>query len=793
MTIAPDDADLAVLGEFGRRLEEVPEDPRTEWHRTARPDQLLPGDPFRIVYYQGGRGSGKTRSSAQGLAEIIQSDPEPGGQFGVIGPTYRDAWTVQVEGESGLLRALGTTPGEVKHGTSRIVEYAHRSYGEIGLRNGHIIFVDSADDGAIRVQGKNLRACWCGEIGLWSRWATAFDESVKFAVRKGSAKIICDGTPKVSRPARALIRRFLRGEEPGVIVRRLRTVDNAANLSDAFLQAVVGASKGTRLERQELEGELLDDIENALWTRALLEDIQVPAVGAEGGIAYLHQAVIGVDPSDGNEDSDEQAYTVAGKGNPTDAHLYVAESWGGQMAPAAFARKVILKAVAWNARIVVERNHGGAWLTETFHQVMKELDAAGKLPDGRKPRVETIWASQAKRTRAEPVSALYERDVVRHAGGPFVELEDQQCIASGTLVATAEGGRPIEAVAPGDYVWTRAGLRLVIWSGFTGVRKTLTITTSEGSLTCTGDHPVYVAGRGFTRADEVQSGDTMMACRFPSSGHGSSSRGSATTWTMTATTRRADVMAGDFSTGRSGLPPMAVPFPRAGMFTTRTTTAATMTRPTWLPYPRAPTTSATSTRTARLAQPWIPSRSAAASGKTSGPARNTWTTPAANAVSLTSPAPTSRPTTAPRNAATAPWAAVVLSVSASGVKPVYDLTVSGQPEFFAGGLLVHNCSFTGAAGERSPDRLDSCVFALTPFLNASFLPPGKPGKRDWAGSGELRDLGVNEETRAHNKMRQIVAKAAPDIDGAPWDLDGFSPTDDELVRSTPRNNVRAWR
>jgi len=720
-----DDADLAVLGEFGRRLEDAPEDPRTQWRRTARPEQLLPEGDWRTWYVQGGRGAGKTRTGAQALAEIILGDAEPEGQFGIISPTYRDAWTVCVESESGILRALGTTAGEIKHGTSRMVEYAHRSYGEIGLRNGHVIYVDSADDGALRVQGKNLRAAWCivastpiecrdatkpisdvrpgdevrtrygwrrvlaarctgrsvpvveirtdsgarlrctpdhriwvhgrgwvqachlspgdrlclaplpgmssmaaattasrpattlpamaasppvstllsgrrstgalcepdtwsttsttiqrttnqatswisptptttgitgevssdppnqwpgcagesrkpgkiasrasspasfagrssrrvppemlapalndaltccggtseerrcsglgrehaitavassprrmaapisapvtaltatcvtsvepsgradvydltvegaheffasgilvhncDEIGLWLKWQTAWDESLKYAVRKGSSKIIATGTPKVSRPARALIRRLIRGEEPGVITRRLRTADNAANLSEAFYQSVIGAAKGTRLERQELEGELLDDVANALWTRDLLESIQVPAVGAEGGIGYLHGAVIGVDPSDGNEDSDEQAYTISGKGAPDDHHLYVVESFGAQMAPAAFARRVILKAVEYSARIVVERNHGGAWLTATFHQVLKELDAAGRLPDGRKPRVETIWASQAKRTRAEPVSALYERDVVRHAGGPFVELEDQQC------------------------------------------------------------------------------------------------------------------------------------------------------------------------------------------------------------------------------------------------------------------------------------------------------------------------------------------------------------------------------
>jgi phage terminase large subunit-like protein len=432
--LLPDAADLEALGMFGRRLEDAPEDPRTEWRRIARPDQLLPplDDPWRVLLLTGGRGSGKSRSGAQGLVEMILSDTEPEGQYGICAPTYRDAWTVDVEGESGVLRALGTTAGEVKHGKSRTVEYAHRSYGEIGLRNGHVIYVDSADDGALRVQGKNLRGIWCDEIGLWLRWQTAWDESIRYAVRKGASKIIATGTPKISRPARALIRRLMRGEEPGVIVRRLRTADNAANLSEAFYQSVIGAAKGTRLERQELEGELLDDVENALWSRALLEGIQVPAVGTEGGITYLHGAVIGVDPSDGNEDSDEQAYTIAGKGQPGDGHLYVVESFGAQMAPAAFARKVILKAVEWNARIVVERNHGGAWLTATFHQVLKELDAAGRLPEGRKPRVETIWASQAKRTRAEPVSALYERDVVRHAGGPFVELEDQQCSFTGS-------------------------------------------------------------------------------------------------------------------------------------------------------------------------------------------------------------------------------------------------------------------------------------------------------------------------------------------------------------------------
>lgn len=486
-----------------------------------------------------------TRSGAQGLAEIIQSDTEPDGQFGVIAPTYRDAWTVMVEGESGILRALGTTAGEVKHGTSRMVEYAHRSYGEIGLRSGHIIYVDSADDGAIRVQGKNLRAAWCGEIGLWQRWATAFDESVKYAVRKGRSIIICDGTPKVSRPARALIRRFLCGEEPDTIVRRLRTIDNAANLSEAFYKSVIGAAKGTRLERQELEGELLDDVENALWSRELLERIQVPAVGMDGGPARLWQAKVGVDPSDGTEDSDEQAYTVIGKGAPDDPHLYVAENWGGQEAPTPFARRCILVAVRYEAELVVEKNHGGEWLRATFAQVMKELVREGKIPEGRCPRVRLVHASQAKRTRAEPVSAMYERDVVRH-------------------------------------------------------------------------------------------------CKMASRDH----RG--------------------------------------------------------------------------------------------------------------------------------------------------NLDVRSMVE-----LEDQMVTFTGAAGERSPDRLDSLTWGATPFLNVSFGPPGQPGVRRWAGSEELEAVTRTEDTQMRRRLAGahggMLGQPATPAD-APWDLDGFSPQDDEQARpGGRRGNVRAWR
>jgi phage terminase large subunit-like protein len=365
--------------------------------------------------------SGKTRSGAGGLADWILSAPEPA-TWGIIAPTYRDAWNKCVTGEAGILQALGTSEAEVKNNVSRTVAYAHRSYGEIGLRSGHVIRVDSADDGAVRVQGENLAGCWCDEIGLWVRWATAWDESINFAVRKGDSRIIATGTPKISRPAAKLIRRLIR-DEPGVVVTRLRTIDNAANLSAKFIRSVVARATGTRLERQELEGELLDDVEGALWSRDLLERVQCDEIpGATVTTTGLHQVTVGADPSDGEEDSDECAYTVAGIGG--DRHLYVVESWGGRIGAVPFLKRVILVADQWGGRVILERNHGGKYLEATLRQAMKDLGIT--VP------YEVVWASDSKRTRAEPVAAMYERGVVRHVNGPHVELEDQQVTFTGT-------------------------------------------------------------------------------------------------------------------------------------------------------------------------------------------------------------------------------------------------------------------------------------------------------------------------------------------------------------------------
>ena len=491
MTVyAPDEADLAALGDFTERLEEGPADPRVAWRATARPEQLLPaGTEWRVCYYQGGRGAGKNASCSNAMADWLLSDTDGEGEYGVIGPTYADAWTKQVEGKSGLLKALGTSMSEIKDHRSKTVRSAWRTYGQVVLHNGIIVYVDSAAEGGLRVQGRNLKGAWCSEIGLWDKWETAYKESVVYAVRDGRAQIIVDGTPKASRKARKLIRSFIRNdpEHGGVVIRKLRTRDNIANLSEAFVRAVIGGFRGTRLEKQELEGELLDDVANALWTRDLLDSIRCPGVGQAGGPPYLLKTYIGVDPSDGSEDSDEQAYTVVGKGLVDDHHLYVAENWGGQESPPLFAKRVIRKAVEWNATIIVEKNHGGKWLTTVFEQAQKDMRTH--------VRVETVHASDAKRASAEPVAVMYDR--YSDDGRPLVlhchrtwkdddghlqvdehlpELED--CMATFTGAAGEKSPDRLDSLVWGMSKFLRetfgppgkAGVHK--WAGMTGLEET---------------------------------------------------------------------------------------------------------------------------------------------------------------------------------------------------------------------------------------------------------------------------------------------------------------------------------
>ena len=223
-----------------------------KWLDRARPEQLPPDGNWRVWYLMGGRGSGKTRAGAETLAHWEAEHP---GWYAAVAPTFADAKDVCAEDpESGLISVLGPR-----------VETYNRSLGEIFLKSGSRISLDGADDGALRIQGRNLSGVWCDEVGLWhpSQWERAWKVSVRLAVRKDPALIVATGTPKMGHPLVALL-----VEDDRIPVSRLRTSDNVANLTEAALEAFYEEYEGTVLGKQELDGEWIMALEGDLLKRA---------------------------------------------------------------------------------------------------------------------------------------------------------------------------------------------------------------------------------------------------------------------------------------------------------------------------------------------------------------------------------------------------------------------------------------------------------------------------------------------------------------------------------------------
>jgi predicted phage terminase large subunit-like protein len=203
-----------------------------------------------------------------------------------------------------------------------------------------------------------------------------------------------------------------------VIVTRGSTFDNAANLAPAALEQLRRRYSGTRLGLQELEGQLLEEAEGALWQREWIESSRVNRSPLKG----YKVKVLALDPADGRDDGDEQAWCLAGLG--LDQHLYIADSEGMRVTPLKWLKAAILLAHEEQATIIIEKNHGGAFLVELLEQAMKELGV-------RVPYL-IVTASKGKATRAEPVAMLFEQGAttgkpIAHMIGNHPELEDQMC------------------------------------------------------------------------------------------------------------------------------------------------------------------------------------------------------------------------------------------------------------------------------------------------------------------------------------------------------------------------------
>jgi phage terminase large subunit-like protein len=381
------------------------------WATEANPGQTPPSGSWRTWYAQGGRGSGKTRAGAEALADaVLRAEP---GDWACVGPTFGDARDTMVEHrKSGLLKVFGPN----------VVNW-NRSNGELYIANGSTIFCDGAVEGAERIQGKGLRGAWCDEIGLWRVTKTrkgdekggtqAWQESIEFAVREAPAIIIATGTPKGKK---GVVKLLMEEPEGRVAFSFPRLADNVTNLDQRTYEGWVNRWGGTRLGKQELEGQVLEDVEGALWTLDLIEADRSPVIEIPAN--QRGRIVVAIDPP-GTVTGDEAGIIAAGLVNPEVdlahelgfqstinlQHALVYADRSGQYTPDGWARAAIDLYHELEAdRIVVERNNGGEMVTH----VIRSIDP--NVP------ITTVWASQGKATRAEPIAGVYEQHRIHHLG-----------------------------------------------------------------------------------------------------------------------------------------------------------------------------------------------------------------------------------------------------------------------------------------------------------------------------------------------------------------------------------------
>lgn len=363
-----------------------------DWHFVARPNQLQP--PGDWVYWMllAGRGFGKTRTGAETIREWAAVRlPAP---IHLIAPTAADVRTVMIEGPGGLMSCYPPGQQPEYEPSRRLITWP----------NGNTALTFSADEPE-RLRGPQCCAFWADELAAWRFVEEAWD-NLLFGFRLGRPRGVITTTPKPIKRVRELVK------DPSCVVTRGSTYDNRMNLAPEFFRSIIGKYEGTRLGRQELMAEVLDDIPGALWTRAMIEACRVTLTEVRSDIV---RCVIGVDPAvTAHETSDETGIVVAALAE--NGHVYVFEDLSMRGSPLEWARAV---AGGYHNhrcdRVVAEVNKG---------YDLVEANVRNTLPHA---AYRAVRATRNKRIRAEPVAAMYEQGRVHHVGAKFEQLEDQMC------------------------------------------------------------------------------------------------------------------------------------------------------------------------------------------------------------------------------------------------------------------------------------------------------------------------------------------------------------------------------
>jgi len=361
-----------------------------EWSLWRRPKQATPDGLWRVWLILAGRGFGKTRTGAEFIREQVESGRA--GRIALVGATAADVRDTMIEGASGLLSVFPPDRRPSYEPSKRRVTFS----------NGATAVAYSADK-PDRLRGPNHDLAWADELAAW-RYMDAWDQ-LMLGLRLGDQpRVVVTTTP---RPI-PIVRRLAADDTGKVHLTTGSTYENAANLSPEFIDEMRRRYEGTRLGRQELEAQIIDDVDGALWERANIDEHrshQPPP---------LRRVVVAIDPAvTAGEDSAETGIVVAGVDSA--GRGYVLDDRSLRASPGDWAAAAVAAYHTHKADVIVaEANQGGDLVSTLIRTV-----------DDRVP-VRMVRASRGKRTRAEPVAALYEQGKVHHVGF-LTALEDQLC------------------------------------------------------------------------------------------------------------------------------------------------------------------------------------------------------------------------------------------------------------------------------------------------------------------------------------------------------------------------------
>ncbi|MGB6451015.1 MAG: terminase family protein [Steroidobacteraceae bacterium] len=372
----------------------------SDWQKQARPNQLPPpGDFWTIWLLLAGRGFGKTRS----ITEFVRMEVEANraGYIAVVGASAADCRDILVEGPCGLLAVAPKWNRPQYEPSKRRLTWP----------NGAQATTFSADEPDRGLRGTQHDLAICDELAAW-RFPEAFDNLMfGLRMRRPGSRPRCAiaTTPRPTKIIKALIARERTAGNPAgdVVLTRGSTLENSANLADAFVDQIIARYRGTRLERQEVFGEVLLDVPGALFSAEALELTRLERAPAD-----LERVVVGVDPAGSSEDgANETGIIVAAKG--ADGEAYVLEDRSGVLPPLEWARAAVAAFHVHRADLIAaERNYGGEMVAANIASVDSSVP------------VKLITSSRGKVLRAEPIASVFAQHRA-HLVGVFPGLEDQ--------------------------------------------------------------------------------------------------------------------------------------------------------------------------------------------------------------------------------------------------------------------------------------------------------------------------------------------------------------------------------